>query len=146
MKKEDYVELAIQEAEKSSEPLPCGTVLVKDGEVVAKDFNRQRSIPDSTAHAEINTIRIANKALNSKDLSGSEVYCSCEPCLMCLNAIIWAGIDKVYYAVSLKEATHNSPKNFKLSSQEFIDRGPLKVSIEGGILKDEAMKRLYNKD
>lgn len=144
MKTEDFIRLAIKEAQKSSEPLPCGTVIVKNGKVIAKDYNKQRSVPDVTAHAEVNAIRKACKKLNSKNLTGCEIYCSCEPCLMCLNAIVWAKIAKVYYSASLKDATYDSPKNFKLSSEEFVSKGPLKVQIEGGILRHEALKKLYS--
>ena len=57
---------------------------------------------------------------------------------------IWAKIDKVYYSASLSEATHNSPKNFNLSSEEFISLGPIKVHINGGICKERALEKLYS--
>jgi tRNA(Arg) A34 adenosine deaminase TadA len=139
-----FIELAITEAEKSSEPLPCGAVIVCKDKVISKDFNKQRSIPDATAHAEINAIRKACDILGTKNLAGCSIYCSCEPCLMCLNAIVWAKIDTVHYAVSLLQATNNSPKNFNISSEEFVSKGPLSVSLIGGILEKEAKKRLYS--
>lgn len=77
---------------------PFGAVIVKDGEVIAQSANRVVPDNDPTAHAEVAAIRLACKALNSFDLSGCSIYASCEPCPMCLGAIYWARIDKVYYA------------------------------------------------
>ena len=77
---------------------PFGAVIVRDKEVVATGVNRVTDTCDPTAHAEICVIRAACKALNNFNLSGCEIYSSCEPCPMCLSAIYWARIDKLYYA------------------------------------------------
>lgn len=77
---------------------PFGAVIVKDGEVVAAASNSVTSDNDPTAHAEVNAIRLACKKLGTFDLSGCEIYASCEPCPMCLAAIYWARIDRLYYA------------------------------------------------
>ena len=102
----ELVKLAIEEAQKSSEPLKCGAVIVKDGKVLAKSFNSQRSTHDATAHAEINAIRKAGSILGNKNLDGCTIYCSIEPCAMCLSAIVFAKIKKIVYAQSLKEVSH----------------------------------------
>ncbi|MEP6613869.1 MAG: nucleoside deaminase [Mucilaginibacter sp.] len=73
---------------------PFGAVIVKDGEVVASSANKVVPENDPTAHAEISAIRLACKALGTYDLSGCDIYTSCEPCPMCLGAIYWAHIDK----------------------------------------------------
>ena len=86
--------LAIQEAKKSSEKTKCGAVIVKDGKVVAKCHNSQRIDNDATAHAEINAIRAAGKKLNNKNIDACIIYCTCEPCSMCLSAIIISKISK----------------------------------------------------
>ena len=83
---------------------PFGAVIVKDGVVVAKSANRVVNDNDPTAHAEVSTIRLACKALGTYNLSGCEIYTSCEPCPMCLGAIYWARIDKVYYANTKADA------------------------------------------
>ena len=83
---------------KSNNGGPFGAVIVKDGMLIAKSPNTVTSSNDPTAHAEINAIRLACKELNTFDLSGCEIYSSCEPCPMCLSAIYWARISKVYYA------------------------------------------------
>ena len=77
---------------------PFGAVIVKGGEVIAQAGNTVTRDNDPTAHAEINAIRKAAKKLDSFDLSDCEIYCSCEPCPMCLGAIYWAKMDKIYYA------------------------------------------------
>ena len=83
---------------------PFGAVIVKDGEVIAEGFNNVTSSNDPTAHAEITAIRNACKKLNTFDLSGCELYTSCEPCPMCLAAIYWARIEKIYYANTKEDA------------------------------------------
>ena len=83
---------------------PFGAVVVKDGVLVAASANRVIEQNDPTAHAEISAIRLACKQLNSYDLSGCQIYTSCEPCPMCLGAIYWSGIDKIYYANTKADA------------------------------------------
>jgi len=83
---------------------PFGAVIVKDGKVIAKGVNRVTSNIDPTAHAEINAIREASKVLGTFDLSGCEIFSSCEPCPMCLGAIYWARLDKLYFANTKQDA------------------------------------------
>ena len=87
-------------AEKMREGLggPFGAVVVKKGRIVAEGFNQVTSTGDPTAHAEVVAIRAACVALGSFSLEGCELYTSCEPCPMCLGAIYWARLDRVYYA------------------------------------------------
>ena len=77
---------------------PFGAVVVKDGKLIAKSANKVTSSNDPTAHAEVSAIRAACKKLKTFDLSGCVIYTSCEPCPMCLGAIYWARLDKIYYA------------------------------------------------
>jgi tRNA(Arg) A34 adenosine deaminase TadA len=83
---------------------PFGAVIVKDGEVIAEGFNRVTSTNDPTAHAEIVAIREACRRLDSFRLEGCEIYSSCEPCPMCLAAIYWARLEKLYYANTRHDA------------------------------------------
>jgi tRNA(Arg) A34 adenosine deaminase TadA len=76
---------------------PFGAVIVKDGKIVSSGVNRVTAHNDPTAHAEVNAIRKAAKKLGTFDLAGCEIYTSCEPCPMCLGAIYWAHLDKMYY-------------------------------------------------
>lgn len=83
---------------------PFGAVITRDGAVIATGFNQVTSSNDPTAHAEVSAIRAACQILNTFDLSGCEIYTSCEPCPMCLSAIYWARLDKIHYANSRQDA------------------------------------------
>jgi guanine deaminase len=85
---------------------PFGAVIVKDGEIVAEGYNQVTSANDPTAHAEISAIRAACDKLETFDLSGCDIYTSCEPCPMCLAAIYWAHCDHIYYANTREHAAH----------------------------------------
>ncbi len=83
---------------------PFGAVIVKDGKIVAGSSNSVTLENDPTAHAEVSCIRKACKALDTFDLSGCDIYTSCEPCPMCLGAIYWAHLDRIFYANDRKDA------------------------------------------
>ena len=83
---------------------PFGACVVKDDKIIGKGSNHVISNNDPTAHAEITAIREACKKINSYDLSGCELYTSCYPCPMCLSAIIWSNIKKVYYGNTREDA------------------------------------------
>lgn len=85
---------------------PFGACIVKDGKIIGKGSNHVLSNNDPTAHAEVMAIRDACKNINSYDLSGCELYTSCYPCPMCLSAIIWANIKKVYYGNTKEDAAN----------------------------------------
>ena len=85
---------------------PFGAVIVKDGMVVARSANQVVLQNDPTAHAEILAIRLACHELNTFSLEGCVIYASCEPCPMCLAAIYWARIDKIYYANNKTDAAN----------------------------------------
>src|SRR6202451_4352684 len=83
---------------------PFGAVIVRKGKIVGRGWNRVTSTNDPTAHAEISAIRDACKRLKSFQLDDCELYTSCEPCPMCLAAIYWARLKKVFYANTRKDA------------------------------------------
>ena len=83
---------------------PFGACIVKDGQIIGKGSNHVLANNDPTAHAEVMAIRDACKNINSYDLSDCELYTSCYPCPMCLSAIIWANIKKVYYGNTKEDA------------------------------------------
>lgn len=85
---------------------PFGCIIVKNNEVISEAFNTVTVDNDPTAHAEINAIRKACKKINNFDLSGCILYTSCEPCPMCLSAIYWSRINKVYYANTRLDAAN----------------------------------------
>ena len=83
---------------------PFGSVVAKDNEIISEGMNRVTVNNDPTAHGEITAIRQACKKLNTFDLSGYELYSNCEPCPMCLSAIYWSHIDKIFYANTRDDA------------------------------------------
>lgn len=83
---------------------PFGAVIVRGGKVIAEGSNNVTVGCDPTAHAEVTAIRNAAQNLKNFDLSGCEIYTSCEPCPMCLGAIYWARLEKIYYAGDRQDA------------------------------------------
>jgi guanine deaminase len=83
---------------------PFGAIIARGGEVIASGWNQVTSANDPTAHAEIVAIREACRTLGSFSLTGCDIYTSCEPCPMCLGAIYWARLDRVYYANTRADA------------------------------------------
>jgi tRNA(Arg) A34 adenosine deaminase TadA len=83
---------------------PFGSVIVRDGRIVAEGVNTVTAANDPTAHAEVNAIRAASKDLRTFSLAGCQLYSSCEPCPMCLAAAYWARIEAIYYGASAADA------------------------------------------
>lgn len=83
---------------------PFGAVLIKDGEIIGRGTNLVTLNNDPTAHAEVQAIRDACRALGDFQLTGCELYVNCEPCPMCLAAAYWARVDTIYYAASATDA------------------------------------------
>ncbi len=148
-----YMKQAAENAEKgiqNKEGGPFGAVIVdQSGTIIANANNSVLKDKDPTAHAEINAIRKACKVLNTNNLEGCTLYTSCEPCPMCLSAIIWANIKTVYFGCTRKDAADIGFRdddiyefikgNNKLISLEQIDRENCIVTMEkyknnGGII------------
>ena len=96
------IELAVENVRNGGGPF--GAVIAKDGEIFAEGVNRVTSKHDPTAHAEVQAIRTAAEKLQNFDLSGYDIYSSCEPCPMCLGAIYWAHLDSLYFAGTKHDA------------------------------------------
>ena len=96
------IELSVNSANNAGGPFGC--VIVKDNKIIAEGSNKVTSSNDPTAHAEIVAIRDACQKLNTYNLSGSDLYSSCEPCPMCLSGIYWAHVDKIYYGNTRTDA------------------------------------------
>jgi guanine deaminase len=102
-----YMKLAIKEAEtglKKNHGGPFGAVIIKNNQLVAKAHNQVILTNDPTAHAEIVAIRKASRVLKSFHLTGCEIYSTCEPCPMCLAAIRWAHLERIFYGCSRLDA------------------------------------------
>ncbi|HUR44402.1 MAG TPA: nucleoside deaminase [Candidatus Saccharimonadales bacterium] len=83
---------------------PFGAVIVRQGEIIARGWNQVTTANDPTAHAEVVAIREACKKLGSFQLRGCEIYASCEPCPMCLAAVYWSRLDRLFYAATRLDA------------------------------------------
>lgn len=136
---EKFLRLAIDEAKKSSESVGCGVIIVKNGEVLAKTHNTQRETNNASAHAEISAIQKAGKKLGRKRLEGCTMYCTTEPCIMCLSAASYAKIKRLVFGLTMKE-TYNIDRIIDIVDiNGFIEKSPHKFEYEGGILKEECM-------
>ena len=108
----EAIRLSMENA-KNGKGGPFGTVIVKNGNIISSGVNKVTQSSDPTAHAEIVAIRSACEKLGTYQLDAREIYCSCEPCPMCLGAIYWARPDRIYYANTRKDAANiNFDDNF----------------------------------
>ena len=135
------MKLAIEEAKKSSEPLKCGVVIVKGEQVIAKAYNSQRNSNNASAHAEINAIKMAGENIGNKNLERCSIYCTCEPCIMCLSAIAFAKIGRLVYGLSLNDVTPPE-KMINIDINEFLAKAPNKFKVLGNFMKEECSQLL----
>lgn len=133
-----YMEIAIQEAEKSLREgnHGFGAVVIKEGQVISQSHDKEETQDDATSHAEINAIRFASKILG-QDLSKCKLISTHEPCPMCASAIVWAGIKKVVFGFSIEDSTKEGRKRIKIEADEIFKRSGAKIVIKGGLLKKE---------
>ena len=131
------IELSIRSANGTGGPFGC--VVVKDNKIIAEGSNKVTFSNDPTAHAEIVAIREACKKLNTFNLSGCDIYASCEPCPMCLSAIYWSHIDNIYYANTRNDAkkiNFDDSMIYSEFSKKIEDR---KIPIKQ-MLRDDALE------
>ncbi len=141
MTKEQLMREAIRLSEEnvSNGGGPFGAVIARDGKIVATGVNRVTANNDPTAHAEVSAIRAACEKLNTFDLSGCEIYTSCEPCPMCLGAIYWAHIDKIYYGNDKDDAKAIDFDDSFIYDELALPRGERRLPVEV-LLDNEAIK------
>ena len=103
--------------------------------------NSQRKNSNAAGHAEINAIQKAGEKLGNKNLDGSTIYCTCEPCIMCLSAIIYAKIDCLVYGLNLSDV---SPKNkmITIDIDTFLNNAPRKLKVVQNFMHKECKKLL----
>jgi len=99
----EAIRLSIEKME-SNEGGPFGSVVVREDQIIGRGWNRVTSTNDPTAHAEVIAIRDACSELRSFSLAGCDIYCSCEPCPLCLAAIYWSRLDRIFYAATCEDA------------------------------------------
>lgn len=141
-----FMKIAIEEAIRgihNRDGGPFGCVIVRDGKVIARNHNRVLADSDASAHGEIMAIRDAGKALGTHDLSGCELYTTGEPCSMCLSAMIWANIEKVYYGCSIEDNSIIGFRDGKIEAMLLKNRLYLPVKMEQ-IDRDECLMLFYD--
>ena len=131
------IELSLESVNKSGGPFGC--IIVKENKIVAEGSNKDTSSNDPTAHGEIVAIREACKNLNTFTLAGCELYSSCEPCPMCLSAIYWARIGKIYYANTRDDAKKIDFDDSLIYSEFNKNINERKIPMVQ-IMRDEALK------
>ena len=131
------IELSIKSADTIGGPFGC--IVVKDNKIISEGSNKVTSTNDPTAHGEIVAIRDACLKLNTFNLSGCELYSSCEPCPMCLSAIYWSHIEKIFYANSRNDAKNIDFDDSFIYSEinKKIEDRKIKMTQ---MLRDEALK------
>ncbi len=118
---------------------PFGAVIVKNGEIIATGVNRVTANNDPTAHAEVSAIRAAGQKLGTFDLSGCDIYTSCEPCPMCLGAIYWAHLDRMYYACNKDDAADAGFDDSFIYKELDLEASERRLKSEN-MLRSEALK------
>ncbi|WP_062043683.1 nucleoside deaminase [Lentimicrobium saccharophilum] len=117
---------------------PFGAVVVKDGKIIARGSNHVTSNNDPTAHAEVVAIREACTVLGDFQLKGCEIYCSCEPCPMCLGAIYWARPERIYFAASRQDAADAGFDDDFIYREISLNPGQRSIPA-GQLLREEAL-------
>ena len=131
------IELSIQSA--NSKGGPFGAVIVKDNQIISEGYNQVTVNNDPTAHAEIVAIRNACKKLGNFFLKGCDLYTSCEPCPMCLSAIYWSHVDKIFYANTRIDAKNIDFDDSLIYSEVKKDINERKIKMTQ-INRDEALE------
>lgn len=140
MNKEDYMKIALKEAEKAYNELevPVGAIIVKDGKIIARAYNEKEKKHDTTKHAEILAIQKASKKLKSWRLNDCDMYVTLEPCSMCAGALIQSRIRKVYIG-TMDEKTGSCGSVLNLLEDYKFNH---KVEVEYNVCKEECEKIL----
>ena len=138
------IELSISSANGNGGPFGC--VIVKDEKIISEGSNKVTFSNDPTAHAEIVAIRDACKKLNIFNLSGCDLYSSCEPCPMCLSAIYWSLVDNIFYANTREDAKKINFDDSLIYSEILKKNEDRKIPIKQ-MLRNEALKafEIWNK-
>lgn len=118
---------------------PFGAVIARKGEIIATGVNRVTDSCDPTAHAEVSAIRAAARKLGTFNLSGCEIFTSCEPCPMCLGAIYWAHLDRIYYGNTKHDAAAIGFDDAFIYEELELKPEDRKLPLEH-LLGDEAIK------
>jgi tRNA(adenine34) deaminase len=123
---------------KTERPVPFGSSIVdtRSGELLLSALNAVAREFDPSSHAEVRAIRLATKKLKSLSLSGYTLYTTCEPCPMCMSTALWAGLDRVVYGATIKDASRHC-RQIYIAATEVADRSDMRCKVEGPLLQDQ---------
>ena len=135
----DWMKLAIAKTREgiAAGQSPFGAIIVKDGSEVATTHNTVWRDTDPTAHAEVNCLRSAARALATIDLKGCTMYSTCEPCPMCLAAIHWAKVDRVVFGATIDDAAEAGFCELHVAAETLTEMGRSPLKVESGLLREE---------
>lgn len=147
----EAIRLSLEKME-GNEGGPFGAVIVRNGEIIGRGWNRVTSTNDPTAHAEVVAIRGACSYLKTFSLAGCEIYSSCEPCPLCLAAIYWSRLDRIYYAATCDDAAAagfddrnfyrelGKPAGDRSIPMEHALRDEALIALQGWIKKEDRIR------
>lgn len=118
---------------------PFGALVVRDGEIISRACNDVLALRDPTAHAEIQAIRMACKHLDHFHLEGCTLYCSCEPCPMCLAAAYWARLEGIYFAASQEDAASIGFADVAIYDEICLEPGRRRIPMTQ-LMRDEVLE------
>ena len=122
----------------TASPVPFGALIVntKTGEELMRAVNAVRKENDPSSHAEVRTVRKATRKLKNPSLKGYTMYTTCEPCAMCMANALWAGLDRVVFGATIKDASKHC-KQIYVSAREVLRRSDMECVVDGPILRKE---------
>lgn len=138
----DFMRLAIQEARQGLEigEMPFGACLVRKGQVISVAHNSAKADMDTTAHAEVQAIRLASHRLQTLELTGCAIYSTCEPCPMCFSACVWAKVGKIVYACRIEDAERAGIRQVPISSARMNQLGQSGMLLVSDVLREDSLK------
>jgi len=140
---ERFMQLAIEQSKKADHPF--GAIIVRDGSVLALGRNSTTRDQDPTAHAEMMAIRAFLSGHEPDDFKTTTIYCSSEPCAMCMGAIIWCGFKRLVYAASIEQVSRHT-EQINVTARQIANAAPFAdIGISSGLLGQEALK-VFDKD
>jgi len=137
-----FMKAAIEKTKEGIEEgqTPFGACIVKDGEIVSCEHNTVWKDTDSTAHAEMNAIRAACKKLGTIDLSGCDIYSTCEPCPMCFSACHWAKIANIYFGATIEDAEKAGFHELPISDETMDRLGNSPVEVFPDVMREDCQE------
>ena len=143
MTDEQYIDIAIDISKKAK--YPYGAIVVKDGEIIGRSDDKTLIEKSMYSHAELEAIESASKNKNLYgDLKGSTMYVSCEPCMMCMGAILYEEFSKIVYAATLQDSNDNYCPEMITDIDELAKYGNTKIEIVKELHREKAVEILKN--